>query len=217
MGKPGGRSDHPVAIGAQRWEPPSHLARQALNATDLGADGGACVDRDDGRVRGVGHRYCGRTVRRSTSPQPSRPTPIATSRPMSTPVRGRVDDVDGSAELVDDDALVVVALEADVEVLDEDVAAGAVDELEDVELGADGWVLVVLEPDFPPEPEELEPPSGSTYCWSPAEPPPPAMAAAGASIARAAIATTRPRIWRRRLTRRVLHPGRRGRRGPASA
>jgi hypothetical protein len=141
---------------------------------------------------------------------------------MSSPVRGKVDDVDGSAELVDDDALVVVALEADVELLDEDVAAGAVDELEDVELGADGWVLVVVEPELPPdelppEPEVLEPPSGSTYCWSPAEPPPPAMAAPGTSIARAAIATTRPRIWRRRLTRRVLHPGRRGGRGPGGA
>jgi hypothetical protein len=143
--------------------------------------------------------------------------PIATARPMSSPVRGRVDDVDGSAELVDDDALVVVALEADVELLDEDVGAGAVEELEDVELGADGWVLVVLEPELPPEPEELEPPSGSTYCWSPAEPPPPAMAAPGTSIARTAIATTKPRIWRRRLTGRVLHPGRRGGRGPGGA
>jgi hypothetical protein len=149
MGKPGGRSDHPVAIGAQRWEPPGHLARQALNATDLGADGGACVDRDDGRVRGVGHRYCGRTVRRSISPQPSRPTPIATARLMSSPVRGSVEEeLDGSAELVDD-ALVVVVLEEElavVELLDDGVTVVELLELdEDVGLGADGCVLVELE------------------------------------------------------------------------
>jgi hypothetical protein len=44
--------------------------------------------------------------------------------------------------------LVAVALLdelADVELPDEEVAAGAVDELDDVELGADGCVLVELE------------------------------------------------------------------------
>jgi hypothetical protein len=134
---------------------------------------------------------------------------------MSSPVRGSVDDDDGSAEFVED-ALVVAVFEKEAalaELLDDDVV---VPELldEDVELGADGCVLVVLEWWLLPEPEEPDPPSGSTYCWSPADPPPPAMAAAGASIARAAIAKTKPKIWRRLLTRRVLHPGRRRRRGP---
>ena len=129
-------------------------------------------------------------MRRSTSPQPSKPTPIATARPMSSPVRGSVEeDDDGSAEWVDEDALLVVVVLEEVA-----LAAGAVDELDDVEVGADGWVLVVPDPEWWPEPDELEPPSGSTYCWSPAEPPP-ANAAAGASSARAAIARTRPRIW----------------------
>jgi len=132
-------------------------------------------------------------------------------------VRGSVEDDDGSADLVED-ALVVAVFEEEAalaELLDDEVV---VPELldEDVELGGDGCVLVVLEW-WLPEPEEPEPPSGSTYCWSPAEPPPPARAVAGASIARAAITKTKPRIWRRRLTRRVLHQGRRGRRGPGAA
>jgi hypothetical protein len=132
---------------------------------------------------------------------------------MSSPVRGSVEDeVDGSAELVDDE-LVVVVLEADVAVaalLDAEVTVVELLD-DDVEVGAEGWVLVELE--WCPEPEdpgEPEPPRGSVYCWSPADPPPPAMAAAGASIARAAIATTKPKIRRRLLTRRVLHSGRRG-------
>jgi hypothetical protein len=125
-------------------------------------------------------------------------------------VRGRVDG--GSADWDDDDVVVVVVVldePAEVALPDDEVVAGAVDELEELELGAEGWVLVepelLLEPECPPEPDEPEPPSGSTYCWSPADPPPPASAAAGASIARAAIATTRPKICQRRLTRRVLH------------
>jgi hypothetical protein len=111
---------------------------------------------------------------------------------MSRPVRGSVEDVDGSAAVFDADPLAAVVL-----LDDEEVAVGAVDELDDVELGADCWVLV--EPDLLEEPEwplpdELEPPRGSTYCWSPADPPPPpAMAVAGASIARAAVATMRAR------------------------
>jgi hypothetical protein len=64
---------------------------------------------------------------------------------MSRPVRGSVEDVDGSAAVFDAEALAAVVL------LDDEVAVGAVDELEDVELGADGWVLV--EPDLPEEPE----------------------------------------------------------------
>jgi hypothetical protein len=38
-----------------------------------------------------------------------------------------------------------------VELLDDELAVGAVDELEDVELGADGCVLVELEPLLDPE------------------------------------------------------------------
>jgi hypothetical protein len=143
---------------------------------------------------------------------------------MSSPVRGSVEEeVEGAAELVDDE-LVVVVLEEELtvaELLDDDVTVVELLD-EDVELGADGCVLVELEWWLPepeehewlPEPEEPEPPSGSVYCWSPAEPPPPAMAVAGASIARAAIAKTKPRICRRRLTPRVLHPIRPRRRGP---
>ncbi len=44
MRKPGGRSDHPVAIWAQGGQPLRHLARQALNAADLAADRRAGVD-----------------------------------------------------------------------------------------------------------------------------------------------------------------------------
>ena len=85
-------------------------------------------------------------MRRSASPQPSRPRPIATARPMSRPVRGSVEDVDGSAAVFDADALAAVVL-----LDDDEVAVGAVDELEDVELGAGGWVVV--EPDLLDEPE----------------------------------------------------------------
>ena len=102
VGKAGGRPDHAVAIGSQRRQPARHLARQALDPADLGTDGGACVDRDDGRVRRFGHRYCGRTVRRSTSPEASRPTAIAAARPTSSPVRGSVEEDDGSADFVED-------------------------------------------------------------------------------------------------------------------
>jgi hypothetical protein len=63
---------------------------------------------------------------------------------MSSPVRGSVEeDDDGSAERVDEDALLVVVVLEDVVAL----AAGAVDELDDVEPGADGWVLVVPDPE----------------------------------------------------------------------
>jgi hypothetical protein len=136
---------------------------------------------------------------------------------MSSPVRGSVEEDGGSADVVEDELVVAVFEEeaALAALFDDDVTVAALLD-EDVE-GAGGCVLVVPEwwpePEEP-EPEEPEPPSGSTYCWSPADPPPPAMAAAGASIARAAIAKTKPKIWRRRLTRRVLHPGRRGGRGP---
>jgi hypothetical protein len=134
---------------------------------------------------------------------------------MSRPVRGSVDDA-GSAELVDEVVLLVAVLEEEVavaELLDDEVTVVELLD-EDVEDGADGWVLVELEwlPE-PEEPEEPELPSGSTYCWSPADPPPPAMAAAGTSIARAAIATTKPKIRRQRLTARVLHSPPRGGRG----
>jgi hypothetical protein len=123
-------------------------------------------------------------------------------------VRGRVDD-GGSADWLADVVLVVVVVLDDVELLDDEVAAELVDEPEEEVLGAEGWVPVEpelpLEPEWPEEPDELEPPSGSTYCWSPADPPPPAIAEAGTSIARATTATTRPKICQRRLTWRVLH------------
>ncbi len=163
--------------------------------------------------------YSGRTVRRNTSPEASRPTAIAAARPTSSPVRGSVEEDDGSADCVEDEPAVAVFEEeaALAELFDDEVTVAALPD-EDVELGADGCVPVVLEWLPEPElPEEPEPPSGSTYCWSPADPPPPAMAVAGTSIARAAIANTKPKIWRRRLTRRVLHPGRLGRRGPGKA
>jgi len=58
---------------------------------------------------------------------------------MSRPVRGSVEDVDGSADGSDEDALVAVVDDAElVELLDEEAAVGAVDEPDDVELPADG-------------------------------------------------------------------------------
>lgn len=90
-----------------------------------------------------------RTVRRSTSPQPSKPTPIATARPISSPVRGSVEEVDGSAAEFDAEAAAAVAL-ADADVVEspnDGLAVGAVDGPEELELGADGWVLVVPDPD----------------------------------------------------------------------
>jgi hypothetical protein len=126
-------------------------------------------------------------------------------------VRGSVEEDDGSADFVEDELVVAVfEEEAALAELSDDEITVAEPLDEDVGLGADGCVPVVLEWLPEPElPEEPEPPSGSTYCWSPADPPPPAMAVAGTSITRAAIAKTKPKIWRRRLTRRVLHPGRR--------
>ena len=83
---------------------------------------------------------------------------------MSSPVRGSVEDDDGSADWVED-ALVVAVFEEEAalaELLDDELAVP--EELdEDVELGADGCVLVVLEW-WLTEGEEPEPPSGSTYC-----------------------------------------------------
>src|SRR5690348_13127267 len=93
-------------------------------------------DRDTGAPIAGGCTYRGRTVRRSASPQPSRLTPTATTKPPSSPVRGSVEeDVDGSAGWVDGDALVVVAvLGADVP--DEEVTADELDdELEEVDVG----------------------------------------------------------------------------------
>lgn len=117
-------------------------------------------------------------MRRSASPAASKPTPMATARVRSRPVRGSADD-DGSAWLDEDvlvletlDDVVLLELTADVELLVEGLVEGAVDELEDVlgaVLGAVGWVLV--EPEWPPdelewwpEPDDPEPPSGSVYC-----------------------------------------------------
>lgn len=51
-------------------------------------------------------------MRRSASPEPSRPIAIATARPISSPVRGSVEDDDGSAALVLD-AVVVAVFEED--------------------------------------------------------------------------------------------------------
>lgn len=66
-------------------------------------------------------------------------------------MRGSVDG-DGSADWLDEDVLDVVdvlddvvLLAADVELLVDGVVAGAVDELDGVELGAVGCVLVELE------------------------------------------------------------------------
>lgn len=142
-------------------------------------------------------------------PDPSIPTAITTVSGTSMPVRGS--DVDGSAPVADVEAVVVVAFDDNDELAAVDggaVVAGDVDEPDGGAVEVEPWLL---------EPDGDDPASGSTYCWSPADPPPPAMAAAGASIARAAIAKTKPRIWRRRLTLRVLHPGRPGGRGPGTA
>ena len=83
------------------------------------------------------------------------------------------------------------------------------DELEPDELDPDE-----LEPDEPePEPEEplplppLLPPSGSTYCWSPADGPL-ASAATGASGPIANTASKDTSVIRRKVTPRVLQASR---------
>jgi hypothetical protein len=119
------------------------------------------------------------------------------------PVRGSV--VDGGSAFADVDDVPVVSDDTAFEFVELDgggVLAGDVDEL------VDGAVecVVELEPEWLLEPDGDEPASGSTYCWSPAEPPPPpASATLGMSIASAAIMTRLPSSWRRRLTPRVLH------------
>jgi hypothetical protein len=85
--------------------------------------------------------------------------------PVACAVVAVVADVDGVND-VDDDAL-AVALEFELE------AGAGVDELEEPEPFEDVWF------DVP-----FEPPSGSVYCWSPAEGP--VARAAGASSISAA-------------------------------
>ena len=153
--------------------------------------------------------YCWRTVRRSATPAPSIPSAIATASVTSMPVRGSV--VDGGSAGADDDEVVVAAVAPDdtpVELVVVDgggVLEGDVDEL------VEGAVecVVEVEPEWPLDPDGDDPASGSTYCWSPAEPPPPASATLGMSIASAAIMRRLPSSWRRQLTRRVLHQRRR--------
>jgi hypothetical protein len=118
------------------------------------------------------------------------------------PVRGSV--VDGGSAFADADEVDVAADDTAVESVELDggpVLADDVDEL------VDGAVECVVElvPEWLLEPDGDEPASGSTYCWSPAEPPPPASATLGTSIANTAIMRRLPSSWRRRLTPRVLH------------
>jgi hypothetical protein len=117
------------------------------------------------------------------------------------PVRGSV--VDGGSAFADEDELVVESDDTDgLAVVD-----GAVLLADDVDELVEGAVecVVEVEPEWPLDPDGDEPASGSTYCWSPAEPPPPASATLGMSIASAAIMRRLPSSWRRRLTSRVLH------------
>lgn len=118
------------------------------------------------------------------------------------PVRG---SVDGGSAGADDDVVVVVVPDdtpAELEVVDG--SAVVEDEVDELVEGAVECVVEV-EPEWLLDPVGDDPASGSTYCWSPAEPPPPASATLGMSIANAAIITRLPSSWRRRLTRRVLH------------
>ncbi len=66
-----------------------------------------------------------------------------------------------------------------------------------VELDCDDVVVVFFEPD------PLDPPSGSVYCWSPADGPD-ASAAAGATHAKAIRTSIEVTVRRRRRTARVL-------------
>jgi hypothetical protein len=138
-----------------------------------------------------------------------------TASPTSSPVRGSVEDGDGSAAPADEDAVDAVAVAFDGAAADATLVVGggaaAAGGVDGVVAGADGCVVVLglgglLEPDEP------EPPSGSTYCWSPAEPP--AIATPGTVNRSAAITARLPRIWRRRLTARVLHHRCHAPRGP---
>jgi hypothetical protein len=82
------RADHAVAIRAQLRQAPHHLAREPLDSSDLRSRSRPAVDRNlrgGSRTCASGH-YAWRTVRRSTSPAPSSPTPAATMAHMFRPV-----------------------------------------------------------------------------------------------------------------------------------
>jgi hypothetical protein len=141
--------------------------------------------------------------RRSRNPAPISVTPIAIATGTSNPVNG-------SLPVAVVAAVVPVELELTVPV-------------EPVDPVDDETVPELLEPD---EPEELEPEleepleplplfpllplSGSTYCWSPAdEPPPLASAATGASSPKASATSSERSVILRKLTARVLQASRR--------
>jgi hypothetical protein len=154
--------------------------------------------------------------RRRTNPAPISATPIATATGTSNPENGSL-----PVELVVAAVLVVVdALELTVPV--EPVDDETEPELDDPE---------ELEPEEPELEEPLEllpllplfPPSGSTYCWSPAEDPDPAASAVtGTSSPHAITTSSERRAILRKLTRRVLQASRppafnNGRVGPHAA
>lgn len=130
-------------------------------------------------------------MRRSSKPPPSIANPTATQAPTFSPVYGSV--APAAWVLLDDGVVLeagVVAVEAPA--LEED------DEpVPDVEFG----VGVVAEAALDGVLDVVVVPSGSTYCWSPAEVPvPDASAVAVTSGPTAANATEQRRIWRRRRT-----------------
>jgi hypothetical protein len=113
-------------------------------------------------------------------------TPTAAHTHRFKPVKGSVlpDPLPISALLEPREELVVPLVELLVPELDPEL------ELDDDEVDADPEDPLELPELCEPDPEELEPLSGSTYCWSPAETPEPwASAAAGTGSASTPITT----------------------------
>jgi hypothetical protein len=202
MGEGGRRPDHPVAIGSARGQAQGQLAREALDATDLGAHEGAPIDRDvSGFVDLFAFwHYVLRTRQRSSTPPPSSVAPTATASHASKPVRGSVaaEDVPLVVEAAVVAVVAVVPAFVEDEVPDEldELATGAdePDELEPEDDGEGDWVVDVF----------VVPLSGSMYCWSPADGPPPAIAVAENVMARTATTRTQPSVTRMERTARVL-------------
>jgi hypothetical protein len=219
------RTDHAVALSTQGRQPQRHLARKPLHPSELGADRSAAVDRDCVLVvRVLVCHYSWSLARRRTrnsAPAPISAIPKLAPSHASNPVRGSA-PADGSPELDEDVVPVLVALT--VPVLEEDEATGELDpSVTDVDELEEPEELVLdeveelepeeLEPEVEPEelgpepdecePERFDPPSGSTYCWSPADGPL-ASAVAGPTRTSADRTQSQLSVMRAERTSRVL-------------
>jgi hypothetical protein len=138
--------------------------------------------------------------RRTVKPTAISAIPAPAASQASKPVRGRVPE-DDSVLGADDVVVVVLAVTAELGVeLTEGVGVG---ELEAWPAGAAGVVVELGVVELCLGGEVFVPPSGSTYCWSPADGPD-ASAAAGATHTRAMSKSIDVTVRRRRRTARVL-------------